>query len=315
VLDDVALRASRSIGFKPPVFSQVLPSLTPTQNTSAIDRRTGLPVTLLPTQYITGGNPQLDPEDTIATNIGLILQPRWWSGLRLSIDYVESVRDTAIASLSVQGVLDLEAADPQLAARVQRDAAGVLLFVDARNINFRQVVSKTMDITLEQRFENVFGGRLFLNMAATKNMSFKIQTSASTPLMEQIRNPLASNASVFPIQWNGNAQLRWEGSQWTLGWAARYFDYVLVRPAEFIAQGSDRLPAGYEHEAFAAYRFADAAGGRLLSGLLSDASVTLGVKNVFDREPRFQASNFVAGVYGADSIYGRSGWLQFRKGF
>ena len=44
-------------------------------------------------------------------------------------------------------------------------------------------------------------------------------------------------------------------------------------------------------------------------------SVTFGVKNVFDRDPRFWAGSVDYGVAPYDSIMGRSVWLRLGKSF
>ncbi len=314
LVSGVAYRGSISIGFKPPVFGDVIPSLPATANVTVTDRRTNQTVVLTPAMQRTGGNADLVPETTRSVNWGLILQPKWTDYFRASVDYVESTRNDAITSLTAQTVLDLEATDPQLASRVQRDASGRITLVDSRSINFARIASKTLDITLEQQVPNVWGGRIVFTAAATKNLSFKIQTSAKSQAVEQVENPLGTYGFSF-VRWNGNGQVRWEGRRWTVGWSTRYFDDVLVRPVDFAAQGKDRIEWAHEHSAFVSHRFSEKALGGRWGIALKDTTATVGIKNVFDRKPRFQGSNSTTGYYGADSAYGRSFWVQLRRDF
>src|SRR5690606_30529076 len=91
----LTLRAARSIGVKPPTFTQALPwTLANSRVQNITDpARPGATFTLEPDMYVQGGNPDLIPETTASTNIGLILTPRRFSGLRISVDYLESLRE------------------------------------------------------------------------------------------------------------------------------------------------------------------------------------------------------------------------------
>jgi outer membrane receptor protein involved in Fe transport len=288
--------------------------------TNITDRRRGDETyQLTSTQYVTGGNPDLDPETTVSTNIGAILQPRWARGLRLSIDYLESVRNDAIAHLGVQEFLDLEATSPQISERIQRaapepgapDGVGRVTFVNARSININEISSKSLDLSVDYAIEKLAGGRLVLGAAASKLISQKIQTSPDTPPVE-----FAGNRELGPVPvWGGNVQARWESVQWSIGWSARYFDALLVKSAFVVAQGGDRVGSAFEHDVFANYRIAPSQAASGLREILSGASISLGIRNVFDREPRFWAEAYERGVAPYDSVGGRNLWLQVRKTF
>ena len=310
-----AIRVSESVGYKPPTFGEVSPGLPPTGSISVIDRRYNTSVVLSPSMRLSGGNLDLKPETTRSRNIGMVLQSKWLPGFRASVDYVENLRDDAIASISPQELLNLEAGDPVMAARIHRDATGAITFVDARNINFRQIGSKVLDLTIEQRVAGIGGGQVVVSVAATKNLEFMVQTSAVSSPIQQVRNPSAVYGGSF-IEWNGNAQVRWQTARWTLGWSGRFFDDVLVRPENYIAQGRDRLGRAMDHDVFAAYRFPRSFGNsRLRQSMFSNSAITIGIKNLFDRAPRFYATNnqLGLGTYPGDSLYGRRVWIQYKK--
>jgi hypothetical protein len=260
---------------------------------------------------LTGGTVGLDPETTESTNFGIIFEPRRLKGMRLSIDYVENLRDDAIMDLSPQTVLDLEASDPRVAGRVQRNSAGSITYIDASTMNFARVINKSANLTLSQRVDEVFGGQLTFTAAAAKNISYKIQSSATTDPLEQVRVPTRGNVG----RWNANAQVSWEGKQWSFGWDTQYMDSVLVTPFWLVAQGGDRLDWTLEHGAFASYRLPRVASDKWRRWLLSELNISLGAKNIFDRAPRFEARNSSSYVYGGDSVYGRTIWLNVKKNF
>lgn len=322
--DSLSFRASQSIGFRPPTFGSIRPQSPPTTSRSAIDnRRNNEPIVLSPSQYVSGGNMHLRPERTRSRNLGVIWKGS--RGTRVSIDYVASVRRDAISSLSIQEAIDLET-DPAIGARISRqppepgapNGVGAIVFVDTRFINFAKVSSKSLDIMVEHSFPEVFGGRFFMSVAASKNISFLRQTSNRLPAVEQVRNLNAENWSQ-QLRWNGNSQVGWQGRRFTAGISTRFYDYLLVPARQLLGQGSDRAPRAFEHDVFAAYRWPTREGGSGFTSFMSDATISLGIKNAFDREPRYWASPGDAfGSYGfvsIDSVSGRTFWVQLRKGW
>ena len=215
-------------------------------------------------------------------------------------------------SLSPQTVLDLEASDPRIASRVQRDSSGRIALVDARTINFREIVSKTADLGVDGHIRNVLGGRLLFAAAATKNISFKLQSSANAPAEEQVRMPDTAYGGLF-TEWAANGSIRWEGDRWSFGWTTRYYDDVLVRTANRKAQGSDRAEWAMDHDFAIGYRASKSEGS--WGSWLADTSITVGVKNMFDRKPRFSGGDVELGIIRADSLFGRSIWVHATKEF
>src|SRR5690606_1969602 len=149
------------------------------------------------------------------------------------------------STASVQSLLNMEADLPGLIQRGPPDASGVgpITFVDLRNLNLNQIASKSIDFSVEQEVGEVGGGRLLVSAAATKNISFRIQAPRSSPAQETVRNPSSTFSASEKLKWNGNAQVRWEGPRWGVGWSTRYFDWIPVpQPAAvpttyFLLQG------------------------------------------------------------------------------
>lgn len=312
------IRASRSIGFRPPAFSDVVPALPALLSITATDRRTNQQVTLAPTMFQTGGNPALDPETTVSRNWGIVVTPLWLKGLRLSLDYVESIRNNAISSLAVQTVLNLEASDPRIASRVRRNASGTIEFIDATSINLRQIATKRADFAISQSIRHVLGGDITISATAARVISVKVQTSVTTAPQEQVRQPMAAFSPSI-VEWNGNAQIRWDCSRWGGGWSIRYYDDILSfpHPIRSLLQGSDRIEDAFDHDFSVTLRPLNKSNKRGVFSLLDACTINVGVKNVFNRAPRF-SPDFGEGFGGyalPDSVAGRSYWMSFQKSF
>ncbi|MGK7296817.1 MAG: TonB-dependent receptor domain-containing protein, partial [Candidatus Wenzhouxiangella sp. M2_3B_020] len=82
------------------------------------------------TQSITGGNPNLQPEESDTITIGAIVTPEAIPGLSISVDYFDiEVQDAIQAGIPAQTILDqcLATGDPAFCGLITRDAGGSLI--------------------------------------------------------------------------------------------------------------------------------------------------------------------------------------------
>jgi len=92
------------------------------------------------TQSITGGNPNLSPEESDTITIGAILQPSAVPGLSISIDYFDIQVDDAIAAgIPAQATLDncLATGNPAFCDLITRDGGGSLI-AGSPGVGFQQ---------------------------------------------------------------------------------------------------------------------------------------------------------------------------------
>jgi iron complex outermembrane receptor protein len=345
VLPGVGLRLSQSTGQRLPSFTQLVPQPAGTsgQVTGVVSdpARNNESVQVLDTMLLIGGNPDLQPERTVSSMRGLILTPKWRFGeTRLSIDYVKQERVNAIAVMVIQDLLERSLTDPYWTARVQRDPAtatgglpGKITFIDATNYNARLIRVRDVDVSLDQGFKNVFGGRLILTANITKHLEFSEQVNyAKAPLQNWVGNIRSSGTFLVPTVWNGSGQVRWEGPRLGFGWSTRYYDEQLLKfntsaatvPSAYTnlvaAMGSDRAPWMLVHDAFVEYRPEVARADRGWRRVFREARVTFGVNNVFDQRARHWVSSIgtfsgltALNTVPGDSVYGRGYWLRLTK--
>jgi iron complex outermembrane receptor protein len=316
-VEDLALRASYGTGFLPPSVDQIVPNpVNFFGPCTAVDSLRGN--TIVSFSCVQGGNPNLRPEQSKSWSAGAIVTPRVLPGLRISVDYTNIRKTDNITSLDLsQGLTALEAL-----GRVTRGPnlpgdppgfAGPITFIDDTLVNLLKAKVEAYDVQLDYRLNTVGAGVLDLFALATWETHYKTEVLAGSPPVENV-----GVGDFNPLKLKANAGATWTRRQWILGWSARYFDSYWVNAAHTfdVNQGSDHVPSQIYHDIFATYRFdVGTTSGSWSDHLFSDTEITLGVKNLFNKKPPFDANNtnFFYSNFGDPRL--ASYWLSIRKSF
>lgn len=291
---DLMVRASYGTGFLPPSLVQLSPGADFTLTSSGLTdpKQGGAPVGTITVG--SGGNANLDPEESESWSAGVVFTPGFLSGLRVSVDYThiektDNIFDPNLGTARRQTLIDNEDILP---GAVVRDASGVITRLNAYLINISRAEIEAYDLALDYRLATGTLGTFDFFAAATRQKTFETQVAPTTPVIENV-----GTGSGNPLELKANTGLTWNGGGWTLGWAARYFDsYFVANPAlatsatTFLNQGSRRVPSQTYHDVMAGYRFDFSDNQHWSSRWLNDTEVQLGVRNVFDEEPPLDAA-------------------------
>ena len=310
VPDWLLLRASYSTGFRAPslvqsstgslTFSQELQDTTRFEVTGAPEDESQS------IQILSGGNPNLDAEDSENFSAGLVFTPPMVPGLRLSADYFRIEVDDAVASLDPQFILDNEADFPGFVVRSAPSATdqelgipGNVLLVNTSFQNLGFVRVQGMDLALEYVTPRTPVGTFSLRLDGAYIDSFKQQANDAEPVREL--------AGTFARpKFRGRAQAGWRIGGFEAVTSFNYtdsyeditndrtvdysttFDVLLEyrfghRQAAALSQPSDDKKMVVDRVSSSARRFDP----------LDDLAVRVGVRNIFDDPPPF--SNNVAG--------------------
>ena len=212
VPDWLLLRASWSTGFRAPSLVQSSTgSLTFSQELRDTRRFevTGVPEDESSAlQVLSGGNPELDAEDSENFSAGLVLTPPMIPGLTLSADYFHIEIENSIASLDPQFILDNEGDFPGLVVRAPPSANDLILGIPGnvllvntsfQNLGFVQV--QGVDAMIEYVTPKTPIGTFTLRMDAAYLDSFEQQASEGEPVRELVR-------TFARPQFRGRAQSR-----------------------------------------------------------------------------------------------------------
>ena len=306
------LRASYGKGFLPPAVNQLVPQPIVAQSGAsffATDPRRGHEP-LGQFQLRSGGNPDLEPEQSESVSVGAVLEPAFAPGVRLSVDYTRIDKSDNIVGIAggVQGVLNNESVVPD---RVVRGAVppndpfnvGRVTLIDTTLVNLAGAQVEAYDAQLDVHYETASWGTLDFFALATWQTHFRTQLLPTVAELENV-----GITSDFPLKLKGNAGMHWHYRSWTLGWMARYFDAYLAADPRAAPPGSlfdsillnqgngGRVPSQIYHDFSASYRLG-AGGGTGVTRFVRSAEIKLGINNVFDQRPPFDAFQSPARLY------------------
>ncbi len=322
---DVMFRVSYSTAFRPPLYYQLQPGVQSANPSNIIDPlRDGESVSVY---TVSGGNPDITPEEGKNWNAGIVFTPHLLPGLRLGIDYVRIEKTNNIASLGAQVLVDNEST---YSSRITRatpapgDPFGIgeITGVDASYLNLYGSRVESVDLSASYLLDTARAGSFSFSTIATRNLHYIQQLSMTIPEREFVDFPARSGGSV---KFKGNATVTWNRGPWTASWTAFFYsDYAQYGPpftssmAYLNAQGGPgaRIPRQHFHDVFVGYSFGEAgAGSRLWQKVLDRTEVQAGVKNLFNKAGAFDA---YFSFNGYRSPFGKlelsTYWLSLKKG-
>lgn len=289
-IEDLIMRASFGKGFLAPTYSQLAEPVLGTVPVSVNDPRRGGE---LNGNVFTrgGGNPLLDPETSRNFNLGMVYQPEFLPGLRLSADYFRIQKRNNITSLGAQAILDNEAiyGDRVIRAPATPGSAhgvGEVLEINTSAMNMLKMETAGLDVSACYQFDAGAYGDFDLGLNATFTDYYRLQSVHNSPLVDWVGVP-SYNAST-PIDTRIGASLVWRRDRWTAGWSGQYYDGYHINPGSTSAirsQGGITVSSQLYHDVFVRLRSPDAGNhagrGRAFNGF----ELTFGVKNLFDKAP------------------------------
>jgi outer membrane receptor protein involved in Fe transport len=282
------LRASFGTGFLPPDVTQLAPIVIAGLTVPVVDpRRGGAAVS----PAIDGGvgNPNLDPEKSRSWSAGAVVSPQQLPALRMSLDYTRISKRDAITVLLPQQVVDNESIFQERvvrAAPAPGDPYGVgqITYLDLSRMNIARTRLEAWDFAVDYRLTTVAAGTFDFYLIGTRQPHFETQLLPGQPYLENV-----GITATYPPKLKGNLGADWSNGRWLAGWSARYIDSYLAsaNPVVQLTQGGNgRVDSQLYNDVYAGFR----AAGLGLSWL-SNIEVRLGVRNVFDEAPAFDAGN------------------------
>lgn len=300
VNDEFVVRATYGEGFREPSLYELFASGLTYTLTPVSDPLTG---NAEPEQDATiASSPLLEPEETKSFNVGFVWTPDVVRGLTLSLDFWKIERAGTV-TVDHQDIINRDFAGETLlpGESVQRDSAGNIILVNGVFRNLGNSEIKGIDIATSYVLPTDTMGRFNFAFNATYTDSYKIQQFPGAPYFEYVgegTDILFDNDSgeVSSPGTNDDAYLQWKAqfiTSWTMNhWAASVTGNYTDGFRDFTG-GFDpddpTDPANIRQvasittwDAQVNYTaFAD------LDRWYGDTKLTLGVRNLFDKEPPY----------------------------
>lgn len=228
---------------------------------------------LLNIPVFSGGNANLKPETSRQATLGMVFAP--FDSLSLSADYWQIKLADRIHLLTFRQELDNYAL---FSNNFERNADGTLKSIQAGWINAGRTEVKGVDLTLLHNM-NLGGGKLSTSLSATKMISAKDQTLASTPLIQTVGQ---WTVGTLYLPWKGNVTSNYKIANWSTALSLNY---------QSSYQDEDRTPYVGTNPAGTPVR--RKVSGQLTANLftsftgIKNLTLTAGVINLFDHQPPF----------------------------
>ena len=298
---------------------------------------TGVPDNLVftdsvqPSPFVTqirGGNPDLNPEESDTTTLGVIYQPGQIEGLAIALDYFNIELDDAIAPLGgggLQNVLDLcystlQNANSVYCQAINRDPVtgqvAAPTYVFTANANIGGIETSGIDIQANYGFDSDFGlwgngSTWSISTAWTYTDEFTITPIQELPDLKNECVGAWGGTCGQPLpEWKGTTRVTWKTGDATLSLRARYLGEIttdrIVVPE---ARGESAPPAdSFTKAKIDAYIYLDLTAGYLLT---DDTEVTAGIRNLLDKEPPVVGSLQLGGANTIPATYDVQGRVMF----
>lgn len=192
----VRLRGSRSRDIRDAGFRELFQRNVPTEegSTLGIVDNPNIPgspgVGDDPTPILNGGSFALEPEKADTITAGIVFQPEFVPGLRLSADWYQIELNDAVTILGGQRIVDFCFDFDLFCDRITFAAPNDITFVDARQVNLGNMTVRGFDFELDYRLHladvsQVLGsGVLGVRLLANHQYDFEVQADPTVPVVD-----------------------------------------------------------------------------------------------------------------------------------
>jgi iron complex outermembrane receptor protein len=243
---------------------------------------------------LTGGNPNLQPEDSKSWQIGTVYSPSWAEGLagtqRLDFGlswYNHKISD-AIGALDIQGLLNAcirsGGTDPTLCSAFTRQAGGNLNPPRNTLTNLGDIRTDGLDVKINWASDEFSFGRLRGSLQGTWVHKYKEVDSLGNVSARQV-GVETDNGSI--PKWSINSQLGWSSGDWDVNWNLRYTQGVKEYCSSVVYTGPEipgcETASSVHHLGGVTYHDAQVTWTNALG--VDKLQFALGINNIFEKDP------------------------------
>lgn len=252
-----------------------------------------------------GGNPDVGPETAISRTLGVVYSPSWAPGLDMSLDWWEIAIDDTITTIGAQNVLNqcYRNGNQDMCGLVTRNEFGQITAVRNVRTNLGKVEVEGYDLSLNYRLPESDWGRFNVRWDSTylaRNESDSGLSLTGSDVTSGSGN-MVGTGSNWRVR--SNVMLSWQQGVFGANWNMRYYSRLVESCTSL---GNEARVVCSDPERYVDSTKIDANGNRVTTPVWSprnripsivyhdvsafvdlpwDARVTLGINNLFDRDP------------------------------
>lgn len=303
--DDVRFRVARSRDIRAPSAFELF-SFGGLSFVTLFDTVNGVPAPSLVRQ-VNSPSPGLEPEEADTWTYGVVLEPSWLPGFRLSVDRYDIDIAGAIGSVSPQVRVDRCAAGNQLFCdTIIRDGSGAIVEIQAGVINFQHLSAAGYDVEAVYSVPFLGGS---LNFRGLVNYAEDLITDDGVTSVNQA-GAVSWNTATTP-HWRSNGSISYDMGALAVTSNVRYVGGGKYRDGVAAnVRDIQRFSGRTYLDLGLAYDFEQGSGLR--------TQVFGRVSNVFDKDPPIIAEGFPASPMTNYTLYdaiGRTFLLGFRLNY
>lgn len=289
--DSLMFRASYSTGFRVPTFNQLFNGITESPYTGAgvpdpatcptniVSNAPGCAAITFTTLF--GGRPELGPEESKMSNVGVVWQPI--PEFSASLDWWDIKREGTITSFTLATIMNNYQLFP--GAFIREGGTNRLLTVDTRWVNAGDTETKGLELSLRGNMA-VAGARLAAGLDGSYLLEKKSRI-ATSPTFGPSEVGRFTRSSDLGIRWKHTAFVSYTRGDWSgtlrQQYSGKYAGYV----PPGMANGSFTASATQWDPIVKAYTLYHASVS--YTGI-KNLTLTAGVKNLFDKDPPYANS-------------------------
>ncbi|NBU66659.1 MAG: TonB-dependent receptor [Betaproteobacteria bacterium] len=237
---------------------------------------------------ITGGNPNLKPERSNQSSIGVVWEPTSW--LSTSIDHFSIDLKDRIAARTAQEVI---ANYQVLSDYIVRKPSGEIDFVRAGYINVAGDRVSGYDLSVLAKTSGEFG-RLNARLDGTYLSRYEVRKDDGSPWVDRV-GQFGDFTYLWDLKlrWKHSASVNWSRGNWTTT-LTQFYSSGYNAEVDGYGSGVDLAKLGYGNrvDSYTTYNLNVAYTG------IKNLVLSAGIKNIFDKAPPFSYHN-VDNVAGA----------------
>ncbi|NJR20051.1 MAG: TonB-dependent receptor [Hyphomonadaceae bacterium] len=227
---------------------------------------------------ITGGKPELEPEDAELMSIGFVFEPM--RNTSLSLDWWRIERSNSIRGIARSDLVNNYSIFTE---NFIRDSSGRIIFIDQRRVNAGGSLNEGMELAIRTRFDGL-GGRFSFGLDSSFVNTAKIRVLPNLPYGRNLVSEWTPAGELF-LKYKHTAFLTYTNKDWTLSLSNRYSAGYTDQVVDGVRLGLVDPPNDtVKTDPYIIYN------GSVTYNGFDNVGITFGIRNLLDTDPPFARS-------------------------